>query len=433
MRRVMTAIAMLLCGGLVALGLCGPAEAQQTFAGITITHFTQAGATDRINGYKKLAEEFKAQTGATVQFVDAPWEQMQDQMVNDFLGQGGTFDVMDVDTAWDPNVKAYLEPLDGLIAKSHFDISDYQGLNKLIGADPAAHERYGIPLTGRSMVMFYRTDLFKDAGLAPPSTWADLVADAKALTKGKQYGFVAAGVNVQLNKYFYGAYKDDSDRLLFNAAGQPQFDDKAGADALATLKTLFSYAPPGIFAMDIGEADQVFLNGDAAVLIEWPDYIQPSLNVPAKSRIVGKWAAMKPPGPGNYAPWYVAISASSRHKDAAWAWLQYITSAKQNKRLMLDYGIYSTRTSVLADPDIAAKYPGMDAVVAASAASFYPSFIAHPKGIDWFVQCGAIWSSALTGSITPEQAVKQAADLWDQMFKSTPGPKNYSYADLSAK
>jgi multiple sugar transport system substrate-binding protein len=433
MKRILTAIFSALGGVLLALGVYGSAAAEQPFAGITITHFGQAGAADRNAGFTKLAEEFKAQTGATVQFVDAPWEQMQDQMVNDFLAQGGNYDVLEVDTAWDPNVKAYLEPLDDLIAKSKFDISDYQGLNVLIGADPAAKKRYGIPLTGRSMVMFYRTDLFKAASLAPPQTWPELLAAAKTLTTGKQYGFVAAGVNVQLNKYFYGAYKANSDRLLFNAAGEPQFNDKAGANALATLKTLFSYAPPGVFAMDIAEADQVFLNGDAAVLIEWPDYVQPSLNVPSKSRIVGNWAAMKPPGPGNYAPWYLAVSGSSHHKDAAWAWLQFITNAKANKMLMLDHGIYSTRTSVLADPDIAAKYPGVDAVVAASAASFYPSFIAHPKGIDWFVQCGAIWSSALTGGTSPEEATKQAAELWDGMFKSAAGPKNYSYADLSAK
>jgi multiple sugar transport system substrate-binding protein len=419
--------------GAAVLGLSVGAEAAPKFEGVTITHFSQAGAADRLAGYRALADEFKAATGATVQFVEAPWEQMQDQMINDFIGQVGNLDVMDLDSAWDPNIQPYLEPLDDYIAASGFDVSDYKGLGTLIGYDSTRKQRVGIVLTGRSMVMFYRTDLFEAAGLEPPKTWADLVAAAKALNTDKVHGFVAAGVNVQLNKYFYGAYKGDTQRLLFDAAGEPQFADENGAAALSTLKELFGYAPAGVFAMDIAEADQVFLNGDAAVLIEWPDYIQPSLDNPDKSKIVGKWAAMKPPGPGNYAPWYLGVSSFSKNKDAAWEWVKFLTEAKQNKRLMLDYGVYSARDSVLADPDVAKKYPGIEAVVAAAADSFYPSFIAHPKGIDWFVQAGASWSSALTGQATPEEAVAQAADLWRQLFKETPGPEGYSYADLSAK
>ncbi len=43
--------------------------------------------------------------------------------------------------------------------------------------------------------MFYNVDMLKAAGINPPTTWAQLQADAKTLTKPGQYGFAFSGVN----------------------------------------------------------------------------------------------------------------------------------------------------------------------------------------------------------------------------------------------
>ncbi|WP_129780486.1 extracellular solute-binding protein [Peristeroidobacter soli] len=409
-----------------------PLQAAGRFEGVTLIHMVQAGAAQRLAGYRTFAREFQAATGAQVLFVETPWEQMQDQMMSDFIGRAGSYDVFDVDEAWDANIRAYLQTLDPYVAGSGFDIDDYRGLNGLLGLDPGARRRYGIPLTGRSMVLFYRADVLAAAGIAPPRNWDELIAAARAVTTKKFHGIVAAGVNVQLNKYFFSAYKAGERRSLFSADGRPQFGGEEGARALDRLKQLFAYAPPGVFAMDIAEADQVFLNGEAAFLLEWPDYIQPNLDDPKKSRIVGKWAAMQPPGPGGYAGWHLAASGYSEHKDAAWAWIEFVTSARNAKRLMVEHGIYATRSSVLADPEVATRFPGIDAVRAAAAASFRPGFEGHPKGIGWFVQAGAIWSEALTGQMTSQQAARSAATLWSKLFDSMPGPANHDYSDIDA-
>lgn len=401
------------------------------FDGVVVTHLTQGGATDRINGYKALAEKFKAETGATIQIVEQPWEQMQTTMINDAIGGTGSFDVVDVDSGWDANVAAYFERLDDRIAAAGIDMSDYQGLNALIGK--AEGVRYGIPFTGRSMVMFYRTDLLEAAGIAVPTTWEELNAAAAALNKDGTYGYVGAGVSVQLMKMFFGAYMGNEKRVLFTPDGKPTFNSPEGVRALERLKTLFSYAPKGVFGMDIPEADQVFLNGEAAFTIEWPDYIQPSLNNPERSKIVGKWAATTPPGPGNAGPWYWAITTGSKNKDASWAWLQYISSPEAAKSLMIDHGIYSTRNSVLLDKDVDAKFPGMQAVVDSYKKSFYPSFIASPTFLDWFLGSADIFSAALNGTITAEQGVQQSADLWTKVFDITKGPKDYNWSDVFAE
>jgi multiple sugar transport system substrate-binding protein len=418
---------------LLAVAILSPsAQAARAFEGVTLIHMVQAGAAQRLAAYRQFAQEFQAASGAQVLFVETPWEQMQDQMMSDFIGRAGSYDVFDVDEAWDANIRAYLEVLDRRIERSGFDIADYRGLNGLLGFDPRTRRRYGIPLTGRSMVLFYRADVLASAGIAPPQTWEELIAAARAVNRKNFHGIVAAGVNVQLTKYFFSAFKAGGARSLFSADGKPQFGGPEGARALDLVKRLFEHAPRGVFAMDIAEADQVFLNGEAAFLLEWPDYIQPNLDHPQRSRIVGKWAAMKPPGPGGYAGWHLAVSSYSAHKDAAWAWIELVTSARNAKRLMVDHGIYATRTSVLADPEVAKRFPGIDAVRSAAAASFRPGFEGHPKGIGWFVQAGAIWSDALTGQRSSAQAVRSAADLWTKLFDSMPGPANHDYSDVDA-
>ncbi len=424
--------------GLLTLGLSvllfsSSLQAKERFEGITLTHFMQAGATDRLEGYKKLASEFKASTGATVQFVGAPWGQMQGKILNDFIAQTGVYDTMELDdTAWGPNLSQFLEVLDDRVANSKIDMSDYEGINSLVGYSVGRKERYAMPLTGRSMVAYYRKDVLDAAGITPPKTWKEMIAVAKALHSEKMYGISVAGVNVQLNKYFYGALKGNPENMLFDAAGKPLFNGPTGIQALDTLKELFQYTPPGVYAMDNSEADQVFLNGDAALLIAWPDYIQPSLDDPEKSKIVGKWSALVPPGPGNFAAWSLGLSPYSKNKDAAWAWLEMVTSAENSKKLMLDYGVYSIRTSVLRTPEVLNSFPGIGTVLAASKESFNASFFGHPKAVDWFVQSGAIWSAALNNQISSEEAVLQAADLWNKLFKEGEGPAGFSYQEVQA-
>lgn len=48
---------------------------------------------------------------------------------------------------------------------------------------------YALQPGANTIAVFYNKDLLSKAGVTPPTTWADLRADAKKLTVGKQYGF----------------------------------------------------------------------------------------------------------------------------------------------------------------------------------------------------------------------------------------------------
>ena len=50
-------------------------------------------------------------------------------------------------------------------------------------------ELYGLQPVTNTIAIFYNKKILKEAGIEPPTTWAELKDSAKKLTKGKQYGF----------------------------------------------------------------------------------------------------------------------------------------------------------------------------------------------------------------------------------------------------
>jgi multiple sugar transport system substrate-binding protein len=82
-------------------------------------------------------------------------------------------------------------------ARSLRDFVDKDGQAMGFPADwrPATVERnsyrgevYGVQLHLTCQLLFYNKGMFREAGLQPPATWADLLAAAKALTKDDVYG-----------------------------------------------------------------------------------------------------------------------------------------------------------------------------------------------------------------------------------------------------
>lgn len=52
-----------------------------------------------------------------------------------------------------------------------------------------------------------------------------------------------------------------------------------------------------------------------------------------------------------------AIPANSKHKEAAWKFIQFMTSRETNKILAQEIGLLPIWTDLYTDPDLLAKYP----------------------------------------------------------------------------
>jgi multiple sugar transport system substrate-binding protein len=105
-------------------------------------------------------------------------------------------------------------------------------------------KQYGLVHAAGTSLLIYRKDLVKKLNLAPPKTWADLIANAKALTTPGMYGITLPGDNLFIN-ILLGELIASNGGTLFDKSNRPQVTSKQMVETLEFLKELTRYAPPG--------------------------------------------------------------------------------------------------------------------------------------------------------------------------------------------
>jgi multiple sugar transport system substrate-binding protein len=105
-------------------------------------------------------------------------------------------------------------------------------------------KQYGLVHAAGTSLLIYRKDLVQKLGLKPPKTWADLIANAKALTQPGIYGITIPGDNLFIN-ILLGELIASNGGTLFDKSNRPQVTSKQMVETLEFLKQLTRYAPPG--------------------------------------------------------------------------------------------------------------------------------------------------------------------------------------------
>src|SRR3954447_11660702 len=148
---------------------------------VTITFSSWVGNT---KGMKKLYSKFKTEhPNITIQFQDVPAEESEKKLTTQIAG-GNPPDAAYVDASVVANFapRKALVDLDSYISRSEFvKADDYVPAFKAFSV--VEGKMYGLPFDGESTGLFYRTDMFKAAGIAgPPKTWEEFQATAAKLT-----------------------------------------------------------------------------------------------------------------------------------------------------------------------------------------------------------------------------------------------------------
>jgi ABC-type glycerol-3-phosphate transport system substrate-binding protein len=139
----------------------------------------QSGTYDE--AARLLAPEFQKATGATVEVVAFPYQNLHDNAANDLITQTGAYDVMDVAFQWDGEFAPYLTPLDDYVKQAGISADAFiPNIWKLSGN--WQDKRNGIPNANDAMGILYRTDLYKAAEVTVPKTWQAYNDNAKKLT-----------------------------------------------------------------------------------------------------------------------------------------------------------------------------------------------------------------------------------------------------------
>lgn len=205
---------------------------------------------------------------------------------------------------------------------------------------------WGVPFQRSTIVAYYNKDLFKQAGLDPdhgPATWAELVSDARKLTKKDAAGNVTQwGLEIPSGGAFaywlFQALTTPNDAMLMNQAGNQVYLDKPAVIEAAQfwhdLAYKYEVMPKG--TIDWGTTPKDFLEKKAAMIWTTTGNLT---NIASNASFPFGVAMMprnkrggSPTGGGNF---YIFKSGTPAQQAAALKFVQWATSPER----AADWGI----------------------------------------------------------------------------------------------
>src|SRR6184192_2630551 len=352
----------------------------QSFSGTTIRVVTFTGP-QIAEPLQRRAPDFEKATGAKVQIITVPFSDLYQKVLTDFSTKTNSYDATVFDPQWmgDYVPPGYLEDLtDRVKNDSTLQWDDIAPFFRDFSATFKG-KVYTIPLDGDFQMVYYRKDLLQKDGLKAPETWDDYISIAQHF-QGKDlngdgkpdYGSCLA-MKRSAQSYWawisiaaaYLQSQGTKQGAFFNTDNmQPLTNNPAAAAALTVYKQLSKIGPPEQLNQDVGDSRGLFVTGRCALSLDWGD-IGPLAVDKTQSTVQDKVGAVILPGSKkvldrssnqlvdcnatlcpyatngvNHAPfaafggWSGAINkaASAKVKDAAFAFLSYMSAPKQSVR-----------------------------------------------------------------------------------------------------
>jgi multiple sugar transport system substrate-binding protein len=178
-------------------------------------------------------DKFAKQTGIKVNVEVVPWSDLLNRLLAAATSGKGP-DVVNIGNTW----SASLQATGAFLQFDDSTINAVGGKDRFVPAALAAAGAEGkpptaVPIYSLSYALYYNKKMFSDAGIAaPPTTWADLVADGKKLTKAGQWGLAEEGANISENSHHAFAFGQQYGGQWFDASGKATFDTPQNVAAL---------------------------------------------------------------------------------------------------------------------------------------------------------------------------------------------------------
>jgi multiple sugar transport system substrate-binding protein len=403
----------------------------QSLKGQTITYWASNQAATIPQDYTVLRREaakFTQQTGVKVNVKVIGWADLFNNITAATTSGKGP-DVLNIGNTWSASLQATgaFLPFDGgtlgqIGGKDKFLSTSFSATG-MPGKDPTS-----VPLYGLSYGLFYNKALFQQAGIAsPPKTWSEFVADAKKLTKPPdQYGVTLEGGSISEGAHFAFILGQQLGHNLFDDSGKPQFDSpeevkavKAYVDLIGDNKVV---RPNDATYAQGPEASDLFAKGKTGMLIsqnntennlkadKMPKSAYGIADVPvldgATSPVMTHVAGIN-----------VSIFQNTKHKDAALAFVKFLTSAPEQVQLNQDFGSLPVVKEAQGDPAFdTANLKTFNSILADHAKPM-PE-IAQEGQMEQFIGAaikGLIATAATKGSVSEAQVKSALSDANQKM------------------
>jgi multiple sugar transport system substrate-binding protein len=387
-----------------------------------------------------MAPEFnKHYPNIEVVIDGVPYVELLAKSMLDATGPAPAYDVIVADDPWVPQlaeVGALLDLKSPEVAAWTSPDYDWDDFNSApLAAGEWKGVQYGVPLRSNLLLMFYNKALYEKAGLPAPTpelTWQQyfeqagkLVQDTNGDGKPDAWAVDTYFVREPLTPTIWQAIFNSNGGKLFDENGKPAFNNEQGVAALQTHKDLLKFAPTGALGHGYSESLQAFRQGLVATMFQWGSVFK-------GTAVDEKTTTLKPDqvgiqvmpvgssGPGTHRGiWNGAISSKSEKKQAAWTFLQWLSSKEGEIWHSNTLGVFPARKSTLA------RTP--------ESAWLTPVFVALQQGYDAAAK-GEMWrlrhprsdaaqqifadeiARAMADQVSPAEALQTAADKIEKVL-----------------
>jgi len=287
---------------------------------------------------------------------------------------------------------------------------------------------WGIPFQRSTIVLYYNKEMFKEAGLdpsRPPATWKEHVEYAQKLTKRDASGKVTQwGVQIPSTGFPYWLFQAlaiENGVNLMNAAGTETYYDRpevVGAlQYWVDLVTKYKVHPPGI--VEWGTTPKDFFERKVAMVWTTTGNLT---NVRTNAKFdfgVAMLPAGKqrgsPTGGGNF---YLFRKSTPAQQQAALKFIKWVTTPQRAAQWGIDTGYVAVRADAWETPAMKKYVEGFPAAaVARDQLPFAKAELSTHDNQRVTQTLSDGLQAALTGTKTPEQAMKDAQREADRLLR----------------
>ena len=324
-----------------------------------VVRFWAIGREGEVSG--ELAQDFMQKNpGITIEVQKMPLTAAHEKLLTAYAGDALP-DVCQLGNTWLAEFVALdcVEPLANFVSAAKFPTSDY--FPAILDSNRIEGELFGIPWYVDTRLLFYRTDMLKQAGFsAPPNSWTEweeMLAAIKQMVGPQRYS-VLLPINEYDQLVIFGLQQPSE--LLRDNGRYGNFLSDDFRRALEFYNSMFERQwAPRMTNTQISNVWDEFGNGYYAFYMSGPwNIAEFKLRLPAE--LQDDWMTAPVPGPNgpgvsNAGGSSLVIFRTSKLKEQAWKFIEYLSSVDTQRRFYQLTGDIPPRVTTWEAPELIAS------------------------------------------------------------------------------
>ncbi|WP_096155589.1 ABC transporter substrate-binding protein [Bacillus sp. FJAT-45066] len=300
-------------------------------------------------GYDKLIEEYVAENPhVTINLQNSDMNDLHDNLFTSISAGTGAPDITMIEEAQIERYRNAEHAFTNLFDHGAKDVEgNYLDWVWKNGENADGSFLFGLPTDIGPTVMFYRTDVFEEAGFdASPEAVSELIQTWEDYEKVAQQIKEKTGkLMTDSGELIYNARRDQSTQQYFNTSDELIIEDHNQLkDAFTYVSSMLDQGLVGDIPLWTPEWFAGMGEGTYATMLA-PAWMQGVIKDNSPEN--GIWSiTTMPEGAGNWGGSYLTVPAESKNAEEAYKFIAWLTAPEQQLKAFLDYGLFPSSPAV---------------------------------------------------------------------------------------